>query len=329
MPPKKQPAKKFELRSGGPCTTVDNLFAPSACALFSPSSSSRPNPPSGEDATSGANNMNNATAGNGEILKAIMDMRTEFNYRFESILSALNNVQVDVKACAGRITEAEERISGAEDNITALQTTVSTLEKKVESLSAKALEIEWRSRKNQLRLAFLPEGAEGTNAISFLEGWLPEVLELGPLRNPIIIEKAHRIGNIQPNSTHPRAMIMRFLSHRDKMRVDNAAKTKRKILYKNVQVMFFQDLPREIHKQQRRYTDVKQKLRAKGFQCGIIFPSRLWVTKGDSSNYFQTPAEAERFLDNLGGEEEEGETPVEETGPGEREDEEEEEDGAT
>ncbi|XP_028435645.1 C-type lectin domain family 10 member A-like [Perca flavescens] len=52
-------------------------------------------------------------------------------------------------------------------------------------------------------------------------------------------------------------MIMKFLDYRDKVRVVKAARAKGKVLYKNQQVMFFPDLPTEIHKQQKRFDSVK------------------------------------------------------------------------
>ena len=42
-------------------------------------------------------------------------------------------------------------------------------------------------RLNNLRLVNLPEGAEGPDSCSFLEGWLPDVLNLAPLGCPIVM----------------------------------------------------------------------------------------------------------------------------------------------
>ncbi len=39
------------------------------------------------------------------------------------------------------------------------------------------MDLETRSRLNNLRLVRLPEGAEGQDPCSFLEKWIPEVLE--------------------------------------------------------------------------------------------------------------------------------------------------------
>lgn len=236
-----------------------------------------------------------------DILKAIKDMNAEFSTKFENVLSALDSVKKEVGECAGRISEAEVRISGAEDNVTALQATSTALEEKVKSLTSKLIDLEDRSRRSNLRLVHLPEGAEGNDACSFLEQWLPDALEMGPLRSPLVIERAHRIAGPRsdPNAP-PRALIMKFLNFRDKESVMKAARAKGRVLYKSRPVMFFPDLSTEVHKRRRRFDSVKQRLRAKAIRYGIIYPARLRVSYEERSYIFETPAEAEKFLEKLG-----------------------------
>ncbi|KAK1904150.1 RAS guanyl-releasing protein 4 [Dissostichus eleginoides] len=90
--------------------------------------------------------------------------------------------------------------------------------------------METRSRLNNLRVVNLPEGAEDPDTCSFLEGWIPEALDLGPLRCPIVMERAHRVGPRRDSDTPPRTLIMRFLNYKDKVTVIKAAKAKKDIL---------------------------------------------------------------------------------------------------
>lgn len=93
--------------------------------------------------------------------------------------------------------------------------------------------METRSRLNNLRLVNLPEGAEGPDPCSFLENWAPEVLDLTPLRCPIVMERAHRIGPKKEAGAPPRTLIMKLLNYKDKLRIIRAAREKKDILYKN------------------------------------------------------------------------------------------------
>ncbi|KAK1891098.1 Catalase-peroxidase [Dissostichus eleginoides] len=61
--------------------------------------------------------------------------------------------------------------------------------------------METRSGLNNLRVVNLPEGAEAPDTCSFLEGWIPEALDLGPLRCPIVMERVRRAEERQQYST--------------------------------------------------------------------------------------------------------------------------------
>lgn len=242
----------------------------------------------------------NSAVGSEDILKAILDMKAEFSGKLEKVLSVMDNISREVKECAGRVSQAELRISEAEGNIGTLNVTTSALEEKVIRLTSKLVDLEGRSRRSNLRLVHLPEGAEGKDACSFLEQWIPEALDMGTLRFPLIIERAHRISGPRSNpDAPPRALIMKFLNYKDKERVANAARAKGRVLYKNQHVMFFPDLPMEVHKQQKRFDDVKQRLRAKAIRYGIIYPARMRITHNDRSYIFETPTEVEDFLETL------------------------------
>ena len=87
------------------------------------------------------------------------------------------------------------------------------LKKKNKAREEKVLDLEARSRRSNLRLVNLPEGAEGEDACAFLENWLPEALNLAPLRTALIVERAHQVGlRSSSNTAAPRTLIMKFLN---------------------------------------------------------------------------------------------------------------------
>uniref|UniRef100_A0A087YKM8 L1 transposable element RRM domain-containing protein n=1 Tax=Poecilia formosa TaxID=48698 RepID=A0A087YKM8_POEFO len=150
----------------------------------------------------------------------------------------MENVKKDVNECAERV---------GEDNITNHQARVQVLETKTKDLEGKVLDLEARSRRSNLRLVNLPEGAEGEDACAFLEKWLQEVLNLAPLRTTLTLERAHRLGQRSTSNTvAPRTLIMKFLNY--KVTVIRAARTKGQILFKNHPVRFYGDLAAGVHK---------------------------------------------------------------------------------
>lgn len=174
------------------------------------------------------------------------------------------------------------------------------LKKKNKGLEEKVLDLEARSRRSNLRLVNLPEGAEGEDACAFLENWLPEALNLALLRTALIVERAHRVElKSTSNTAAPRTLIMKFLNYKDKTTVIKAARAKRPILFKNPQVRLYEDLTTGVHKKQKEFDAVRQQLRAMGIRYGMIPPARLLVTHNGQSRIFNQPAEAENFVRNL------------------------------
>lgn len=238
---------------------------------------------------------------NAEMMKAFKAMEKQVSDKIDEILSAVMDV-------TKRMTEAEERISGTEDNIVQLKTRNDTLEKQVKSLSDKVVDLENRSRRNNLRLVGLPEKEEGSDACAFLEKFLPEILEMDQSCTPLIIERAHRIPsssqgrNRQDGKMQPRTVIMKFINFKQKEQALKAAKAKGTIVHKGYNLRFFPDLSAELHRQQKRYDVVRQKLRDKGInRHRIIFPARLLLTHGDRTVTLNSPEEVEKYMQQIEG----------------------------
>ncbi len=114
----------------------------------------------------------------------------------------------------------------------------------MKSMADKVIDLENRSRRNNLRLVGLPEKEEGSDACAFLEKFLPETLELGESVTPLIIERAHRIPssaqkNRQDGKVQPRTVIMKFLNFKQKETCSKGCKEKGVIAYKGSNLRFF------------------------------------------------------------------------------------------
>lgn len=209
--------------------------------------------------------------------------------RFDEIQTAIEQTRRDLAECTERMTQAEVRLSTVEDEQTGLSSVIKNLERRSKTLEVKLTDMETRSWLNNVRLVNLPEGAEGPDPCSFLENSIPlgvppglapprsrswitlplqllGVQDLAPLRCPIVMEKAHRIGPIKDARAPPRTLIMKLLNYQDKLHIMRAAGEKKDILYKNQQVRFYNDLATEVHKQRTQYDSVRQQLRSLGLR---------------------------------------------------------------
>uniref|UniRef100_A0A3P9LNL4 L1 transposable element RRM domain-containing protein n=1 Tax=Oryzias latipes TaxID=8090 RepID=A0A3P9LNL4_ORYLA len=195
-----------------------------------------------------------------EILKAVGDLKNEFKDKLNDILKAAEETTKQLADCTSRIGEAEERVSAVEDECCVLKGKVEDLEKRNKALEDKLVDMETRSRLNNIRVVGLPEGAEGPDPCSFLENWLADALDMGPLRSPLVLERAHRVGPRRATGDPPRPLIMRFLNYKQKVAVMNAARKKGEIRYKNINVRLYNDLATEVHKQRKQYDAVRAQL---------------------------------------------------------------------
>lgn len=259
-------------------------------------------------ATSGANTTANTEAAatprdkdqlftaKDEILSEIRHLKTEFVGRLDGVLKAIEETRKEVTDCAERVTEMEGRLSGVELEHADLKTLVENLQRRNKYLEEKNIDMEMRSRLNNLRLVGVPEGAEGPDMCGFLESWLPDTLELNPLRNPLVLERAHRVGPKRDSDTPPRTIIMRFLNYRQKEMTMKAVKSKKEIFYKNHRVRFYADVATEVHRQRKQFDEVRGQLRQLGVRHGIISPSTLVLTYKERVYKFSSPAEAKTFV---------------------------------
>ncbi|KAM7123857.1 uncharacterized protein J5F26_001709, partial [Ciconia maguari] len=91
----------------------------------------------------------------------------------------------------------------------------------IRRLEARCRALETRSWRNSLRLLGLPEGAEGADAVAFLQTMLPAVLGLPPAPAPLQIESARRLrGPTAP----ARPLLFSLLRFADKLALLRAAR---------------------------------------------------------------------------------------------------------
>lgn len=239
------------------------------------------------------------TTTNSEILQAICSLRADMEKHSADTLEAIRSVKGDIQAHSRRLNEAEERLSQAEDDVTSLRAKVKQLEQTVMSLCDKITNYEDRSRRSNLRLVGLPEKTEGRDMCGFLEKWLPGALG-NCFTSPPAIERAHRIGPLNPGVTTPRVVIMKFLNYRDREAAMSAARKMKEIFYDSHRLSIFPDLSPETRRMQRRYDGVKAKLRTFNIRYGMLYPALLVITHNGRRIVFKSYEEAEDYVKKMG-----------------------------
>lgn len=227
-----------------------------------------------------------------EILSTVNSMKMDFSSRFNKVVDSIDGLRKEINDCIRRVSQTETRISDAEDVTEILRAKVNTLESNEKVLEDKVMDLEARSRRNNLRLVNLPEGAEGQDPCVFLERWLPEMLGTGA----VVIERAHRIGPKRDSNTPPRTLIMRFLNYKDKQVIFAAARAKNDIRFQNQQVRMYPDTAAGLHQLRKQFDSVRVELRKLGLWHGVAHPAKLLVTYKGQTHSFTTAVTAREFV---------------------------------
>lgn len=138
-----------------------------------------------------------------EKISALMEQK------FAELQSTLDRLCNHIENNTKRITETDSRISEGEDHTSSLEGRVAELEQRVKTLTDRAKDSENRSRRDNIRVICLKEGAEEKLAIRFFETWLPNSLGLETKRGTTKTDRAHRALG-PPKKNYNRLVIIKL-----------------------------------------------------------------------------------------------------------------------
>lgn len=222
-------------------------------------------------------------------MKTIRDELTEKVERLFSMQAEAANIQ----------TGMEQSLSDTSDRLTALENSCQSLAADHKKLQKKCIDLENRSRHQNIRILNIPEGSENNTPIAFVAKFLSKVLGEENFDGPILVDRAHRSLAPKPrNGERPRPIIARLHYYSDKEKIMSLSRTKGKLSFEGAQVHIFPDMSPEVGRQRAAFNQVKAKLRDAGIQYRMFFPAKLEITADGSKMSFTDPRAVERFIDS-------------------------------
>ncbi|XP_063322623.1 uncharacterized protein LOC134620391 [Pelmatolapia mariae] len=168
------------------------------------------------------------------------------------------------------IAEAEGRIAEIEESGMVTKEALLGLLKGQCKLREKVIDLESRSRRNNIRIYGVPEDAEGESIIAFAQDLLQKELPL-PEGLPLQIQRAHRALSRKPGpDATPRSIIINFLQLDVKETVLRLA-WKKKVLLGNKQIFFDHDYAYEVMEKRKSYTGIKKALKERNIRFQTPF----------------------------------------------------------
>lgn len=234
------------------------------------------------------------------VLDAIHEMSNKMDGRFNSLETSLQATQAALMEHANRITAVENMSSEHDDRLIKLEQQATMLENANKALQEKVIDLEARSRRQNIKIVGLPENIESGRAADFVANLFPSLFGGEHFSRPVKVDRAHRLGSRQANNaTKPRVLIARIHDDRVKELIMQLAKQQSPLMYQGHRIHVFPDFPSEVMKRRQLFDATRKRLRDAGVRTGFIYPARLIVTHGNVTSRFDTPEEAARFAEGL------------------------------
>ncbi|KAL1255103.1 hypothetical protein QQF64_013164 [Cirrhinus molitorella] len=156
-----------------------------------------------------------------------------------------------------------------------------------------------KSRQNNLRLVGLPEGAEGGNAIQFLQTQIPKWL-LALQGKVIEIERTHRLyANEDSTRKKARTVIFKLLHYNDRQAILKEARNSPSLSYEGAKLWFFPDFSKGTSQKRKAISERRKRLQQLGIESFLLYPAVVKVLNDHEQILFKTPEDLEKFVSSL------------------------------
>lgn len=221
-----------------------------------------------------------------------LSMSTIVREEISTITARLDSLEKDVKSFGNRCDDIQATVRDVKRDSIANK---SCLEELQEKLSL----YEDKSRQNNLRLVGLREGAEGGNAIQFLQTHIPKWIPA--LQGKTIeIERAHRLyANEDSSRNRARTLIFKLLRYNDRQAILQGARSASPLSYEGGILRFFPDFSQGTSKKRKAMAEGRKRLQLLGIESFLLYPASVKVRNGQEHLLFKTPEDLERFIASL------------------------------
>ena len=230
------------------------------------------------------------------MTKEFDSLKSELHSLKSEVANNNATIRSEVDGIKTNMAEMERGLSVWSDDVTLMQTKISKLETEVSGLQSKCLDLEGRSRRNNIRISNVVGDTPGSSSSSpaAVSQLLREVLNLD--RN-IMVDRSHRGFHAKGKEDKPRVIVARLHYYQDRVDVIKRAREAGPLNFKGNVISINEDFPAPVAKARLKYREVKRLLRDQGIKdYGIIYPSRFFIKYKGAERQFQDADEAMAFV---------------------------------
>ena len=250
------------------------------------------------------------TQGNQQVLTAIASLDAKLTQMKADIcdtlrgeiaaLRAENDVAIsavtrEMESHNDQLKDMADSATNMSNSVVKLEKTVEQLSGQVEKLTEKCIDLEGRSKRQNIRIVGVPEGKENGQRVSdFVAKMLQAALDL---EETPLLDRAHRALRTHPgDDAPPRHLIARIHYCHTMEEILRKVSSKRSLKLGDDRIQIFRDLPQAVVKRRAAFTPARNLLRDQpGVKFGLLYPAKLRVTHNGTELMFTDPNEARRY----------------------------------
>ncbi len=190
-------------------------------------------------------------------MEAIGQLSGSFNRKFDDLSSTLIELNVSIANITSRVAATEEAAEVHETRIESLEKRCAHLEAECGKLKEKTCDLVSRSRRQNIWIVGIKEGAENGKPTEFVTNLMVNMLGEENFDRPIQIDRAHR--SPQPlREGRCRAFIARIHHYQVKERILRLARSK-PLQHDGKTIRIFPDLAADVLKQRQKFDNIRKK----------------------------------------------------------------------
>lgn len=215
--------------------------------------------------------------------------------------ASVANIEARAEEQAAVALDLETELGKVKGTVKNLSETVESLQAELQKTKRKCIDLEDRSRRNNLRLINLPEGEEGDDAAAFLQArlhrWFPSLNGM-----KAEVDRAHRVRSDKGKEKgRPRTLLFRLLRWQDWNAIMKDLKTRdfQLPVHKGERLRFFPDHSPETSDIRRAFAGVMKIAYQKGLRPTLLHPARLRLRpQNGPARIFENLVRAEAYVNS-------------------------------
>lgn len=246
--------------------------------------------------------MNSSVTDRTELTSIIREVIREeivmaFDLKLQPLKDSIDTLQETMKDTSLKLQEVEKAVTDNDRRLSDVEDKCVNLLSENIKLREKIQQIEDHSRKFNIRIIGIPNGAEGGSPTLFVNNFLKEMFGADKIGQQPCVNFAHRTG---PQSTGSRCMIARLFSLEMKRTIIRlAGEAAGNLKFQGKKIHIFSDFSADLLKRRAAFKEVKNLLRAAGVKHGILHPCKLIITHQNSTMTFVDTKEAMTYFEQV------------------------------